>query len=72
MMDDEQDARMRQALATAEINGVATLKVSDGQIFFFSKKKLQELVAGLEEDGKETCTIFVKIVPPGVKTEGGN
>lgn len=71
-MDDEQDKRMRQALANAEINGVSTLRVSDGQIFFFSRKKLQELVKDLEADGKESCTIFVKIVPPGHEPAGGN
>jgi hypothetical protein len=70
-MNDEQDRKMRQALASLEINGAATLRVNDGQIFFFSKKKMVELLAELEKTGEEKVVIFVK-TQPEKPDAGGN
>lgn len=51
---------MKLLLERLNDNGVATASVKDGRLLAFSKKKLLELVAGLEADGKEECIIFIK------------
>lgn len=62
---DEQDRIMRQMLARLEIDGVATVNVSDGQIFMFSRKKINELIESMDESGQDRCMVMVRIAKPG-------
>lgn len=47
-------------MARVEIDGVATASVSDGRVYIFSKKKLQEILATCEESGEDKIIVLVK------------
>jgi hypothetical protein len=57
-MSDEQ--KLRETMDRLQEDGVATVKVRDGRIVFFSKKVMQQLLAAAEEKGVEHCSIFIK------------
>jgi phosphosulfolactate synthase (CoM biosynthesis protein A) len=61
MDESEKNARIKQAIENCEEVGVGTLNVSDGQIFFFRKDKLEELIRACDDSGQGMASMFVKI-----------
>jgi hypothetical protein len=50
----------RHLLTQLELVGYASVKVSDGSIFAFSKARIEEFLASMNESGQEKIVIFVK------------
>lgn len=62
--DDKTTNKMLSILfAQAEVNGVAAVKVGDGQVFVFTKKICEGLLKEMEDSKKDQCVVFVKQGP---------
>ena len=63
---DDNDGKKQGELAAGymklqcELHGVASVRVSDGQMFMLSTKKLRELLVQCDEKGSDFALIFVK------------
>ena len=54
---------LQHLFSRVETDGVAAVKVRDGEIFLFSKKKVQALLETMEKNGEERCMVFVQTGP---------
>lgn len=66
-MADEKDDGVSAALAQFEVNietnGVAAIKVSDGEIFGFTRQTLLCLINKMDDAKSDRITVFVKTGP---------
>lgn len=63
MSDDSIDRAMRHLLVGLETNGVASINVSDGQIFAFTAEKLRVLLEAADESEEKRVIVMVKRGP---------
>lgn len=54
------DDKVAELMSRVNEDGVAVSKVSDGFVFVFTRKKLEEIVASLNDKKQDNCVIFVK------------
>ena len=68
-MNDEKERERKSQLALAslhaqcEANGVAAVKLGDGELFMFSRKIVMTLIEKMDESGEDRAIIFVKTGP---------
>lgn len=62
-MSDRIDRAMRHLFVGLETNGVASVNVSDGQIFAFTAEKLRTLLTAAEEGEEGRVIVMVKRGP---------
>lgn len=65
-MSDEpkmSDKALQHLFSRVETDGVAAVKVKDGEVFLFSRKKVEELLAGMDSSGENRCLVFVQTGP---------
>jgi len=54
---------LQHLFSRVETDGVAAVKVKDGEIFLFSRTKVEELLAGMDKSGESRCLVFVQSGP---------
>lgn len=62
-MPSDYDVAIATLMARAEAFGVGAVKLSDGELFIFTKDKLLELLGAVEASGKDRLIVFVKTGP---------
>lgn len=65
-MDDENklpQKALQHLFSRVETDGVAAVKVRDGEIFLFSRKKIMDLIETMDKNGENRCMVFVQTGP---------
>lgn len=65
MGDDNKltDKALQHLFSRVETDGVAAVKVKDGEVFLFSRKKVEDLLAAMDKNGENRCLVFVQTGP---------
>lgn len=68
MSENEEEKKVKLGLAhlyaQAEVNGVAAVKVSDGEIFMLTRKLVESLIDKMEKENQDRIVMFVRSGPP--------
>jgi hypothetical protein len=62
--DDKLTNKMINTLyARAEVDGIAAVRVKDGQVFLFTRKLCEDLIQEMKDSERDHCVVFVKQGP---------